>query len=92
MDLDDFILQTERQQPKLLEGLLSRGLKSCSANYEALSSSLVSLQHLIQLDLNDKLCTIPFDSEERLLSRFFSHGGPELLNEAQKHAQIEIYW
>ena len=82
----------ERRYPMLLEGLLIRGLKSCSANYEALSSSLRSLHKLFQLELNDKLCNLPLDSEERLFNKFNSLDGPDLLNEAQKHSQIDIYW
>ena len=50
----ELVHRIERENPLLLEGLLKRGLKSLSSNYDSLRNSLFSIELLIDLDQGNK--------------------------------------
>ena len=52
-NVEELIMQTERRNVQLLQGILLRGLKSCSSNYEALSCSLMALRKLLELEIDE---------------------------------------
>jgi len=76
---DVLVHQIEQQNPLILEGLLKRGLKSCSSSYKCLDSSLQAIVRLIELDMQDHDTG---DIEKRFVPRLLAADGIHLLEEA----------
>jgi len=63
-DCPHLVAKADQDHPGMLQGLVRRGLKSCSANGKALRQSLQSLHYLLVLDAKKQVC-----SGDRLVPR-----------------------